>query len=327
MLMHLQKLVPEAKYGIGHGKMEEHELAQVMHKFTHGEIDVLLCTSIIESGLDIPNANTLIVDRADTFGLAQLYQLRGRVGRGAQRAYAYFFRHRNRAATPVGQERLEVIAENTQLGAGYSIAMRDMEMRGAGELLGTRQHGYINSVGFHLYTQMLSSAVKIERKLRGLPDDSRDNLFVINELSLPVAVDLPLPVELPTEYIADQNTRLKLYRRMADINSPEQLDVMVEEMQDRFGDMPQEVENLFFQLRVKLLAERAGLASLNVESGQLVMRYPQLPEGFPQRNLPVISGSVRSGKNSYWMQLNFEDASWQKDLLQVLNEVIQLSAD
>jgi transcription-repair coupling factor (superfamily II helicase) len=112
---------------------------------------------------------------------------------------------------------------------------------------------------------------------------------------------------------------------MADINSPEQLDVMVEEMQDRFGEMPQEVENLFFQLRVKLLAERAGLASVNVESGQLVMRYPQLPEGFPQRNLPVINGSVRSGKNSYWMQLNFEDASWQKDLLQVLNEVIQLT--
>ncbi len=325
MLMHLQKLVPEARYGIGHGQMEEHELAQVMHKFTHGEIDVLLCTSIIESGLDIPNANTLIVDRADTFGLAQLYQLRGRVGRGAQRAYAYFFRHRNRVATPEGQERLEVIAENTQLGAGYSIAMRDMEMRGAGELLGTRQHGYINSVGFHLYTQMLSSAVKIERKLRGLPDDSRDNIFVIKELSLPVAVDLPLPVEIPTEYIADQNTRLKLYRRMADISSPEQLDVMTEEMQDRFGEMPQEVENLFFQLRVKLLVERAGLASVNIENGQMVMRYPQLPEGFPQRNLPFINSSIRSGKNSYWMQINLEDESWQTELLESLKEIIHIT--
>lgn len=325
MLMHLKNLVPEARYGIGHGQMEEHELAEVMHKFTHGEIDVLLCTSIIESGLDIPNANTLIVDRADTFGLAQLYQLRGRVGRGAQRAYAYFFKHRNRAATPEGQERLEVIAENTQLGAGYSIAMRDMEMRGAGELLGTRQHGYINSVGFHLYTQMLSSAVKIERKLRGLPDDSRDNLLVIKELSLPVTVDLPLPVELPTEYIADQSTRLKLYRRMADVNSTEQLDDMYEELQDRFGELPQEVENLIFQLRVKLLAERAGLAAVNVENGQLVLRYPQLPEGFPQRNLPMINNSVRAGKNSYWMQFNPEDKAWQNDLLQVLTEIIRIT--
>ncbi|MEW6179020.1 MAG: transcription-repair coupling factor [Chloroflexota bacterium] len=157
MKRHLQKLVPEARIGIAHGQMDEGALAQVMHDFTRGKIDVLLCTSIIESGLDIPNANTLIVDRGDAFGLAQLYQLRGRVGRGAQRAYAYFFRHRRKPPTPEGQERLEVIAENTQLGAGYSIAMRDLEMRGAGELLGTRQHGFIASVGFHLYTRLLAT--------------------------------------------------------------------------------------------------------------------------------------------------------------------------
>ena len=137
MQMHLENLVPEARIGVGHGQMPEGYLSNVMKQFTAGEIDVLLCTSIIESGLDIPNANTLIVDRGDTFGLAQLYQLRGRVGRGAQRAYAYFFRHRKKPPTPEGQERLEVIAENTQLGSGYSIAMRDLEMRGAGELLGT----------------------------------------------------------------------------------------------------------------------------------------------------------------------------------------------
>lgn len=324
MLLHLQKLVPEARYGIGHGQMEEHELAEVMHKFTHGEIDVLLCTSIIESGLDIPNANTLIVDRADTFGLAQLYQLRGRVGRGSQRAYAYFFKHHNRAATPEGEERLDVIAENTQLGAGYSIAMRDMEMRGAGELLGTRQHGYINSVGFHLYTQMLSSAVKIERKLRGLPEDSRDNPAVMKELSLPVAVDLPLPVEIPTDYIEDQNTRLKLYRRMADIDSLEQLDNMTDEMSDRFGKLPIEAENLFFQLKVKILAEKAGLTSVNIENSQLVMRFPQLPEGFPIRNLPPINDRVRAGKNSYWMQYDPLDNGWKVDLLKVLDRIIQI---
>ena len=141
--------------------MPEDELSSVMKYLISGDIDILLCTSIIESGLDIPNANTLIVDRGDTFGLAQLYQLRGRVGRGAQRAYAYFFRHARKPPTPEGLERLEIIAENTQLGAGYSIAMRDLEMRGAGELLGTKQHGYIASVGFHLYTRLLGQAVNI----------------------------------------------------------------------------------------------------------------------------------------------------------------------
>jgi transcription-repair coupling factor (superfamily II helicase) len=160
MKQHLNNLVPEARIAIAHGQMKEDELSRVMTQFTTGEVDVLLCTSIIESGLDIPNANTLIVDRGDTFGLAQLYQLRGRVGRAGQRAYAYFFKHRKKAPTPEGQERLETIAENVQLGAGYSIAMRDLEMRGAGEMLGTRQSGYIASVGFHLYTRMLSQAVQ-----------------------------------------------------------------------------------------------------------------------------------------------------------------------
>ena len=143
-----------------HGQMHETQLASVMHRFNMGEIDILLSTTIIESGLDIPNANTLIVDRADTFGLAQLYQLRGRVGRGAARAYSYFFRHRKLSPTLEGQQRLEVIAENTQLGAGYSIAMRDLEIRGAGDLLGTRQHGHIQAVGFHLYTRLLADAVR-----------------------------------------------------------------------------------------------------------------------------------------------------------------------
>ena len=160
MKAHLNQLVPEAQVDVGHGQMPEHELADVMHRFNMGDIDILLSTTIIESGLDIPNANTLIVDRADTFGLAQLYQLRGRVGRGAARAYAYFFRHRKLSPTLEGQQRLEVIAENTQLGAGYSIAMRDLEIRGAGELLGTRQHGHIQAVGFHLYTRLLADAVR-----------------------------------------------------------------------------------------------------------------------------------------------------------------------
>src|SRR5678810_344287 len=159
MKMHLSQLVPEARVDVGHGQMPEQQLSAVMHRFNAGDTDVLLSTTIIESGLDIPNANTLIVDRADTFGLAQLYQLRGRVGRGASRAYSYFFRHKKLSPTLEGQQRLEVIAENTQLGAGYSIAMRDLEIRGAGDLLGTRQHGHIQAVGLHLYTRLLADAV------------------------------------------------------------------------------------------------------------------------------------------------------------------------
>ncbi len=216
MRLHLGKLVPEARIGVGHGQLPEHELAAVMHKFNMGEIDILLSTTIIESGLDIPNANTLIVDRADTFGLAQLYQLRGRVGRGAVRAYSYFFRHRKKAPTTDGQERLEVIAENTQLGAGYSIAMRDLEIRGAGELLGTRQSGHIASVGFHLYTRMLAQAVKKLKvaaaqveKLEGskidfatFPTIQPSNLSLYEqELKEPVTVDLPLAIGIPAVYV------------------------------------------------------------------------------------------------------------------------------
>ena len=201
MRMHLAQLVPEARLDVGHGQMDEHELAAVMHRFNRGETDILLSTTIIESGLDIPNANTLIVDRADTFGLAQLYQLRGRVGRGATRAYAYFFRHRKVQPTLEAQQRLDVIAENTELGSGYSIAMRDLEIRGAGELLGTRQHGNIQVVGFHLYTRLLADAVRqIRRASTEKSSDadaagasrSRAGLARLSRpLSMPVNVDLP----------------------------------------------------------------------------------------------------------------------------------------
>ncbi len=201
MRAHLESLVPEARVGVGHGQMPEQQLAKVMRQFTAGEIDILLSTSIIESGLDIPNANTLIVDRADTFGLAQLYQLRGRVGRGAMRAYSYFFRHRKLSPTLEGQQRLEVIAENTQLGAGYSIAMRDLEIRGAGDLLGTRQHGYIASVGFHLYTRLLADSVRRLRAVAGtnLPESASPFDALNLPMAMPVNVDLPLPVGIPAD--------------------------------------------------------------------------------------------------------------------------------
>ncbi len=322
MQRHIKQLVPEARVGIAHGQMHENDLSRVMAEFTKGEIDVLLCTSIIESGLDIPNANTLIVDRGDTFGLAQLYQLRGRVGRGAQRAYAYFFRHRRKPPTPEGQERLEIIAENTQLGAGYSIAMRDLEMRGAGELLGARQHGYIASVGFHLYTRMLAQAVRQIRQVSGLAGDE-PVLSGIKELAMAVAVDLGIPTGIPASYVTDQQVRLSLYRRIADIQDEGELEALASEFEDRFGPFPLQVGNLFFQMRIKLKAEEAGLSSISLEGEQLVLRFPPLPEGMPARELPPIGLGARSGKNAYWLPYDNGSNSWRERLYQALSAIIQ----
>jgi transcription-repair coupling factor (superfamily II helicase) len=316
MKQHLEKLVPEARTQIGHGQMPEQELSAVMESFTRGEVDVLLSTSIIESGLDIPNANTLIVDRADTFGLAQLYQLRGRVGRGAQRAYAYFFRHNRKPLTPEGRQRLETIAENSQLGAGFNIAMRDLEIRGTGDILGTRQHGHIAAVGFHLYTRLLGEAVRRLRKDGSLsPINLRKSAFDALTARLPsVTVELPLPVNIPAEYVSDRNVRLSLYRRIADIHSLDELDALLEEFKDRFGVPPEIVLNLLFQFKVRLLAEKAGLASIGVESGQITLRYPddEIPD-----NLPVLGPMVRFGKVALWIAYT-NHPDWQEKLEEIL---------
>ena len=317
----LQNLVPDARIDVGHGQMHENELSDVMHRFTGGDIDILLCTSIIESGLDIPNANTLIVDRADTFGLAQLYQLRGRVGRGAQRAYSYFFRHRSKAPTPEGQERLEVIAENTQLGSGYSIAMRDLEMRGAGELLGVKQHGNINSVGFHLYTRMLAQTVHELRQMGNmeLPEGS---LPRIKDIAMPVSVELPLAVGIELTYIPKQDLRLKLYRRIADLEDQQAVTDMIEEFKDRFGPLPETTQNLFYQIRVKLMAEKAGLAVISMEEKRIALRFPSLPEEVRDRNLPELGMNTRVGRNGYWIVLQ-AGSDWKEHLLQVLFELVR----
>jgi transcription-repair coupling factor (superfamily II helicase) len=320
MRAHLNQLVPEARVDIGHGQMPENRLSDVMHRFNNGETDVLLSTTIVESGLDIPNANTLIVDRADTFGLAQLYQLRGRVGRGAARAYSYFFRHRKLSPTHEGQQRLEVIAENTQLGAGYSIAMRDLEIRGAGELLGTRQSGHIQAVGFHLYTRLLADAVRRLRyadKLTGSRVNLQaPNLDSIQPLSMPVNVDLPLAAGIPTDYIADQDLRLRLYRRIADLRDETEIDALASEFNDRFGELPEMTQNLFYQMRVKLRAEKAGLASVGWDSGQIVLRYPPSSNGNEAQRLADLGPGIRGGKSSYWCSFG---ENWKARLLDTLS--------
>jgi transcription-repair coupling factor (superfamily II helicase) len=332
MLRKLQELVPEARIGVAHGQMDEHELSRVMDAFTAVELDVLLCTSIIESGLDIPNANTLIIDRADTFGLAQLYQLRGRVGRAAARAYAYFFTDRRHRPTADGYQRLETLTEQSDLGAGFGIAMRDLEMRGAGDVLGARQHGHITAVGFHLYTRLLGDAVKrlkaqspagAAQMPRAEPAAALMDLAALSQP--PIAVDLPIGASLPGDYIEERGLRLRIYRRLADIRTEAQLEDVAQELAERFGPLPGQVQNLVFQLRIKILASRAGVTAIGTENGQIVLTIPALGELDQAFLGSKLGPGARISKSRVWMgraaDLRADNAPWRQQLVTVLREI------
>ena len=282
----LGKIVPEVRIAIAHGQMPERELSAVMLAFAEGEYDVLVCTSIIESGLDIPNANTIIINRADIFGLAQLYQLRGRVGRSAVRAYAYLLVDKYKSLSEDARRRLEAIQEASELGAGFRIAMHDLEIRGAGELLGSRQHGHIAAVGFDLYTRLLAQAVA-EAKERATIDDRpltgdhsdhrlsspvhRRNVLE-DPLAPTVTLDLNLPARIPEEYVPEATLRLQLYRRLAGLTALEAVDELAQEFADRFGPVPEEVSNLLYVVRVKVLAVNARVEAIGTEEGQLLIK-------------------------------------------------------
>jgi len=255
----LQRLVPEARIVVGHGQMAEDQLERVMVDFSSGEYDVLVSTTIIENGLDIPNANTIIVNNAAFFGLAQLYQLRGRVGRATHQAYAYFLYNKDAKLTPLQEKRLRAIYEATELGAGFRIAMKDLEIRGAGNLLGAEQSGFMNSVGFDLYVKLLAEAVQ---ELQGKQA----------EVAAPTAtVDLPLDSYLPDEYIGDRTLKVNFYQRLANLNSPEQIEAMTAEFNDRFGPPPQPVKNLLAMVRLKVEAAALGFEAIALKDNELVL--------------------------------------------------------
>jgi transcription-repair coupling factor (superfamily II helicase) len=309
----LQKLAPEVTFAVGHGQMRESDLEEVMLRFVAGEVDVLVCTSIIESGLDIPNANTLMIERADRFGLAQLYQLRGRVGRGAQRAYAYFFHGRVTRLTPEARQRLETMRETSELGAGYTIAMRDLEMRGAGDILGTRQSGQIAAVGFDMYTRLLSRAVQEMRARRDGEPPPPEPLGSIR-------IDLPIPARLPEEYVPDVSLRLQIYRRMADLGSMDQIDGMEQELADRFGPLPSDAQNLMYQLRLKALARDAGVATIGIENDRLAL----LAEAdYPNREKLqfALKGRASVSRRGIWMPM---ERGWRKGMVEVLQDVARI---
>jgi transcription-repair coupling factor (superfamily II helicase) len=268
-------LVPEARVEIGHGQMDADELEEVMQRFVAGKIDVLVCTTIIESGLDIPNANTIIIDRADRFGLADLYQLRGRVGRAEHKAYAYLLLPREMMTVGAARKRINAIKQYSSLGAGFRIAMRDLEIRGAGSILGTAQSGHIVAVGFDLYCQLLKQAVaqlKGEKLRLRLDVDVRLDFVATNEAEfVQASPEERVPAFIPTSYVADTTLRIQIYRHFAEIATEEQLERLRREWRDRFGKFPVAVDNLFLLAEIKLAAARNDVTRVEVREGKLML--------------------------------------------------------
>jgi len=310
----IRQLVPEARIAIGHGQMPEEELEKVMTSFSKGEIDVLVCTTIIESGLDMPNANTMIINKADKFGLTQLYQLRGRVGRGANLAYCYLLYDGGKRLTPLAHKRLRTIYEATELGAGFTIAMRDLEIRGAGTLLGPKQSGHITAIGFALYTQLLSEAVEEQKAVFAGKEKPAPKLP-------PPTVDLPLDAFIPEKYVTDVDTRLELYRELGNVEEADKLDEIQKAYTDRFGNPPPEVLNLLYALKIKGLGAKAGVESISTEDENIVIRRFQ---GLPFDTLKFLS--LASYRNEIYIghtQIRISFKKLGRDWRKVLEEVLK----
>jgi transcription-repair coupling factor (superfamily II helicase) len=261
----IAELVPEARVGVGHGQMNEHTLERVMGQFVEREFDVLVATTIVESGLDIPNANTLIVDRADVYGLPALHQLRGRVGRSRERGYAYFLYPPEKPMTETAHERLATIQQHSGIGAGMHIALKDLEIRGAGNLLGGEQSGHVAAVGFDLYVKMIGEAV---RELRGDGPAQRPE----------VRVELPVDAHIPHDYVTGERLRLEAYTRIAAVDSAADINAVREELTDRYGTLPAQVETLLTVARLRALARRAGLTDITQQGSHIRFSPVELPE-------------------------------------------------
>ena len=260
----IAKAVPEAKVGFGHGKMSESELSEVWRQMLEQEINVLVCTTIIETGVDIPNANTLIIENSDRMGLSQLHQLRGRVGRSTRRAYAYFTFQRGKALSEISQKRLEAIREFTEFGSGFRIAMRDLEIRGAGDMLGAMQHGYMTDVGYDMYMKLLGEAVSEARGEDISPADAD------------CVMDIQVDAHIPEDYIENLSNRLEMYRRIADIRSAEDARDVIDEMIDRFGDPPKTVEGLTDVALLRSAALKMRISAVRERDGRMWFYFPQI---------------------------------------------------
>jgi len=299
----LGELMPDARIRIGHGQMPERELEQVMLDFQRQRFNVLLCTTIIESGIDIPNANTIIIDRADRFGLAQLHQLRGRVGRSHHRAYAYLVVPDKKSMTGDAAKRLEAIASLDELGAGFTLATHDMEIRGAGELLGAEQSGQIAEVGFSLYTELLERAVRSIRDGH-LPDIDADH---------GTEIELHIPALIPEDYQPDAHARLMLYKRIASARDVDALRELQVEMIDRFGLLPDQAKHLFAITELKLAATPLGIRKLDLGANGGRIVFKAKPDIDPLDVIRLVQSQPRiyqlDGADKLRMKLELPDAA------------------
>jgi transcription-repair coupling factor (superfamily II helicase) len=271
----LQELAPKARIIVGHGQMSEGELEKVMLKFMHHEADILVATTIIENGLDIPLCNTILINRAERFGLSELYQLRGRVGRSNRRAYAYLLVPADIELTPIARRRLAALKEFSDLGAGFKIAALDLELRGAGNLLGGEQSGHIEAVGFDLYTQMLEQAV---RELKGEAEPQPQT-----------QLNLGLNIRIPFNYIPEENQRLRMYKRVAGIETPRQLSDVEAELRDRYGEPPAAVQQLLRYAALRLQAVDAGVTGIERKRDLVSVKFRQDAPVDPVRLAKFVS--------------------------------------
>ena len=321
---YLSDLVPNAQIGIAHGQMTEKELEKVMISFSEGLIDVLVCTTIIESGLDIPNANTLIINRADTFGLAQLYQLRGRIGRSSKRGYSYLLIPRRQSISETAEKRLKAMLSATELGSGFKIAMKDLEIRGAGNILGSEQSGHIHTVGYDLYTRLLSAAVEDLRKEQSNEENSQDISY---KQSQQISVDLGIPASIPKEYIEDLTIRLNFYQSLTHIRNKEQINDFEKELKDRFGNFPIEVENLIFVLKLKIETGLTGAQSITKNGKQILIQFPYSLSNMKSILNKTIGESWQIGNQQIRCHIDDLGENWETQLLESMTKLVSLQQD
>ena len=264
--MHIKKSLPQARVGIAHGRMTEEQLSNVWNQLLNGEIDILVCTTIIETGVDVPNCNTLIIEKADRMGLAQLHQIRGRVGRSSRRAYAYFTFTRGRELSDIATKRLEAIREYTEFGSGFKIAMRDLEIRGAGSLLGNRQHGHMEAVGYDMYLKLLGEAVAMEK------GEIKEEETEEKECLIDVAID----AHIPQEYISSTAQRLEMYKRIANIRNDDDANDVYNELTDRFGSPPGAVWGLIEIALLRNTAVELNITDVVQRNGSLLFYSPDV---------------------------------------------------
>jgi len=311
--LHLKELVPEARIRVAHGQMSEGELEDVILAFWNKDFDVLVCTTIVESGLDIQNANTLIVERADRFGLSQLHQIRGRVGRGRERAYAYFLYSADEPLSELAHERLKTIATNTDLGAGMRVALKDLEIRGAGNLLGGEQSGHIADVGFDLYMRMVGEAV----------EEYKSGIIETDEKISECKVELPINAHLSSEYVPGERLRLDLYRRLADVKSPSDVSSIESELLDRFGELPEEAKALLGVAALRAQAKAVKLTEVVVQGKFLRLAPLVLPESRQLRLTRLYPGSLYKGAASTVLVALPKAATWNPS--QIAPEIVDTS--